>query len=209
MHEYDLAEDSVRGPAGAARGRVRALPRRTARAAASHSCRTGARARSTTSPRGSSASAATPTATGCRRCWAATWSASTSSSRSASPGGDMAFRGLFFTEEHEHLDVFAVDLHETGPSGGDVHWRGAATRREPRELRGPDPDRPRRAADPHLPADPLDDALAEGADRRDPVGARVRRRRLGLARRHRRRARRDGDLLHADPRPGPRRRRCA
>jgi Fe-S cluster assembly scaffold protein SufB len=41
-------------------------------------------------------------------------------------GGDMAFRGLFFTEEHEHLDVFAVDLHETGPSGGDVHWRGTA-----------------------------------------------------------------------------------
>lgn len=43
------------------------------------------------------------------------------------PGGDMAFRGLFFSEGHEHLDVFAVDLHETGPSGGDVHWRGAAT----------------------------------------------------------------------------------
>jgi Fe-S cluster assembly scaffold protein SufB len=43
------------------------------------------------------------------------------------PGGDMAFRGVFFTEEHEHLDAFAVDLHETGPSGGDVHWRGAAT----------------------------------------------------------------------------------
>ncbi len=42
------------------------------------------------------------------------------------PGGDMAFRGLFFAEEHEHLDVFAVDLHETGPSGGDVHWRGTA-----------------------------------------------------------------------------------
>jgi Fe-S cluster assembly protein SufD len=45
----------------------------------------------------------------------------------AEPGGDMRFRGVFFTEEHEHLDVFAVDLHETGPSGGDVHWRGAAT----------------------------------------------------------------------------------
>ncbi|HMD52838.1 MAG TPA: SufD family Fe-S cluster assembly protein, partial [Solirubrobacteraceae bacterium] len=45
----------------------------------------------------------------------------------AEPGGDMAFRGLFFAEEQEHLDVFAVDLHETGPSGGDVHWRGAAT----------------------------------------------------------------------------------
>jgi Fe-S cluster assembly scaffold protein SufB len=43
------------------------------------------------------------------------------------PGGDMAFRGLFFAEEHEHLDMFAVDLHETGPSGGDVHWRGAAS----------------------------------------------------------------------------------
>jgi Fe-S cluster assembly protein SufD len=43
------------------------------------------------------------------------------------PGGDMAFRGLFFTESDEHLDAFAVDLHETGPSGGDVHWRGAAT----------------------------------------------------------------------------------
>jgi Fe-S cluster assembly scaffold protein SufB len=43
------------------------------------------------------------------------------------PGGEMAFRGMFFTEEHEHLDVFAVDLHETGPSGGDVHWRGAAS----------------------------------------------------------------------------------
>jgi Fe-S cluster assembly scaffold protein SufB len=43
------------------------------------------------------------------------------------PGGEMAFRGLFFTEEQEHLDLFAVDLHETGPSGGDVHWRGAAT----------------------------------------------------------------------------------
>ncbi|HEY1688640.1 MAG TPA: SufD family Fe-S cluster assembly protein [Solirubrobacteraceae bacterium] len=43
------------------------------------------------------------------------------------PGGDMAFRGTFFTQASEHLDAFAVDLHETGPSGGDVHWRGAAT----------------------------------------------------------------------------------
>jgi Fe-S cluster assembly protein SufD len=39
----------------------------------------------------------------------------------------MAFRGLFFADRQEHLDVFAVDLHETGPSGGDVHWRGAAS----------------------------------------------------------------------------------
>jgi Fe-S cluster assembly scaffold protein SufB len=43
------------------------------------------------------------------------------------PGGEMAFRGVFFAQEQELLDVFAVDLHETGPSGGDVHWRGAAT----------------------------------------------------------------------------------
>ncbi len=45
----------------------------------------------------------------------------------AGKGGDMAFRGIFFAENDEHLDVFAVDLHETGPSTGDVHWRGAAT----------------------------------------------------------------------------------
>jgi Fe-S cluster assembly protein SufD len=44
----------------------------------------------------------------------------------AGTGGDMAFRGIFFSESEEQLDVFAVDLHETGPSGGDVHWRGAA-----------------------------------------------------------------------------------
>jgi Fe-S cluster assembly scaffold protein SufB len=45
----------------------------------------------------------------------------------AEPGGEMAFRGLFFTEGSEHLDVFGVDLHETGPTEGDVHWRGAAS----------------------------------------------------------------------------------
>jgi Fe-S cluster assembly scaffold protein SufB len=44
----------------------------------------------------------------------------------AGKGGDMAFRGVFFSQAQEHFDVFAVDLHETGPSGGDVHWRGAA-----------------------------------------------------------------------------------
>ncbi|HEV3228781.1 MAG TPA: SufD family Fe-S cluster assembly protein [Solirubrobacteraceae bacterium] len=54
----------------------------------------------------------------------------------AEPGGDMAFRGLFFTEEDEHLDVFGVDLHETGPSGGDVHWRGAATGRSRASFEG-------------------------------------------------------------------------
>ena len=117
------------------------------------------------------------------------------------PGGEMAFRGLFFTEEHEHLDMFAVDLHETGPSGGDVHWRGAATGESRASFEGLIQIAPRRPADPHLPADPLDDALAARARRRDPLGAGVRRRRVGVARRHRRRARRVGDLLHAKPRP--------
>jgi len=54
----------------------------------------------------------------------------------AGPGGDMAFRGLLFSERDEHFDVFAVDLHETGPSGGDVHWRGAATGRSRASFEG-------------------------------------------------------------------------
>ena len=115
----------------------------------------------------------------------------------------MAFRGLLFSQAHEHLDVFAVDLHETGPSGGDVHWRGAAAGHEPGELRGADQDQPGRAAEPHLPAVPLDAALRHRQARRDPLGARQRRRRLGLPRRHRRRARRARDLLHAVARPLP------
>jgi Fe-S cluster assembly protein SufD len=45
----------------------------------------------------------------------------------AGKGGDMAFRGIFFAQGSEHLDVFSVDRHETGQTGGDVHWRGAAT----------------------------------------------------------------------------------
>jgi Fe-S cluster assembly protein SufD len=52
------------------------------------------------------------------------------------PGGDMAFRGVFFAEGEELLDTFAVDLHETGPSGGDVHWRGAATGRSRASFEG-------------------------------------------------------------------------
>ena len=115
----------------------------------------------------------------------------------------MAFRGLFFTEEHEHLDVFAVDLHETGPSGGDVHWRGAATGESRASFEGLiqiDPG----AQQTHTYLQIHSMMLSPKArDRRDPLGARLRRRRLGLARRHGRRARRDGDLLHADARPRP------
>ena len=54
----------------------------------------------------------------------------------AERGGDMAFRGLLVAEREEHVDVFAVDLHETGPSGGDVHWRGAATGRSQASFEG-------------------------------------------------------------------------
>ena len=115
----------------------------------------------------------------------------------------MAFRGLFFTEaaraprrvRGRPARDRALGRRRALARGGD--------RREPGELRGADPDRPGRAADAHLPADPLDDALAEGAHRRDPVGAGVRRRRVGLARRHGGRAGRDGDLLHAVARAGP------
>ena len=114
------------GP-GAARGRVRAVPAGRRALPPGAACRTGARARSTTSRRASSASDATRTATGCRRCSGGHLVRQHLELAVSEPGGDMAFRGLFFTEEHEHLDVFAVDLHETGPSGGDVHWRGAAT----------------------------------------------------------------------------------
>ncbi len=118
------------------------------------------------------------------------------------PGGDMAFRGLFFSEGREHLDAFAVDLHETGPSGGDVHWRGAATGESRSLVRGAHPDRPRRPADAYLSADSHDGALAEGAPGCDPLGAGVGRRRVGLARRHGGRAGRERDLLHAVARPG-------
>ena len=54
----------------------------------------------------------------------------------AGKGGDMAFRGILFSQGDEHFDVFAVDLHETGPSGGDVHWRGAAAGRSQASFEG-------------------------------------------------------------------------
>ena len=108
----------------------------------------------------------------------------------AGEGGDMAFRGLFFSQGREHLDVFAVDLHETGPSGGDVHWRGAATGSSQASFEGLIQINPGGAADPHLSAVSLDAALRHRQARRHPVGARQRRRRLRLPWRDRRRARR-------------------
>ncbi len=117
------------------------------------------------------------------------------------PGGDMAFRGLFFAEGKEHLDVFAADLHETGPSGGDVHWRGAASGESRASFEGLiqiDPG----AQQTHTYLQIHSMMLSpQAAHRRDPLGAGLLRRRLGLPWRHGGRARRGGDLLHAEPRP--------
>ena len=130
MHEYDLAEDFDEYPEGERRRCTRAPSSctcRTARAAAWPSCQDwGAGEVYDVSTR----------FVGVGRDAYCHWLPSLLGGHLVrqhlelaipEPGGDMAFRGLFFAEEHEHLDVFAVDLHETGPSGGDVHWRGAAT----------------------------------------------------------------------------------
>ena len=94
------------------------------------------------------ASGATPTATGCRRYLGGHLDrASTSSSRSPSRAATWPSAACSSPRATSTSTLFAVDLHETGPSGGDVHWRGAATGESPRELRGADPDRPGRAAD--------------------------------------------------------------
>lgn len=45
----------------------------------------------------------------------------------AEHGADSRFRGIYFTEGNEHLDLFAVDLHEVSDTTGDVFWKGAAT----------------------------------------------------------------------------------
>ncbi|MDX6697665.1 MAG: Fe-S cluster assembly protein SufD [Solirubrobacteraceae bacterium] len=45
----------------------------------------------------------------------------------AGTGSDMRHRGIYFTEEQEHLDLFTVDLHEVGHTTGDTVWKGAAT----------------------------------------------------------------------------------
>jgi Fe-S cluster assembly protein SufD len=54
----------------------------------------------------------------------------------AGAGGDMAFRGILFSQAQEHFDLFAVDLHEVGPSDGDVEWRGAAAGRSQASFEG-------------------------------------------------------------------------
>lgn len=45
----------------------------------------------------------------------------------AGQGADMRHNGLYFTEGHEHLDLFTTDLHEQGKTTGDTVWKGALT----------------------------------------------------------------------------------
>ena len=79
------------------------------------------------------------------------------------PGGDMAFRGLFFTRGERAAGRVRRRPARDRPLRRRRALARRRERREPRELRGADPDRPGRAADPHLSAVPLDAALAEGA----------------------------------------------
>ena len=112
---------------GAARGRVRAATSRTARAAASRRCRIGARARCTTYRRASSASDATRTATGCRRCSADTSCASTWSWRCQSPAATWRFAGCSSPRSTSTSTCSPSTCTRPARRGGDVHWRGAAT----------------------------------------------------------------------------------
>ncbi len=125
----------------------------------------------------------------------------------AEPGSDMRHRGIYFTEGHEHLDLFTVDYHEVGPTTGDTVWKGAATGASRSSYEGLIKIDPGRAGVAHLPPDALDDALPQGQGRRHPVADRRDRQRVGLARRHGGRDRRGDGLLHADARAvAPRRR---
>ena len=45
----------------------------------------------------------------------------------AEQGSDMRHSGLYFTEGHEHLDLFTTDKHEEGDTTGDTVWKGALT----------------------------------------------------------------------------------
>ena len=81
----------------------------------------------------------------------------------AGTGGDMAFRGLLFSEARR-----ARRRVRRRPARDRAVRRrrplaGRRDRLEPGQLRGPDPDQPRRPAEPHLPAVPLDAALATTA----------------------------------------------
>ena len=71
------------------------------------------------------ASAATATATGCRRCWAAISCASTSSSRLPSRAATWPSAASSSASATSTSTSSPSTSTRPGPSGGDVHWRGA------------------------------------------------------------------------------------
>ena len=81
----------------------------------------------------------------------------------AGAGGDMAFRGLLFSRGARAPRRLRGRPPRDRPLGRRRALARRRDRREPGELRGADPDQPGRAADPHLPAVPLDDALRRTA----------------------------------------------
>ena len=208
LREYDLG-GRLRRP-GAARRAVRAVPRATAHAAGWRTCRTGAPSRREVLRR-----LHPLRARGARRPLhvdpdpprraphpPAPRAVDRRARRRHAPPRDLLHRGLRAPRP----------VHGR-PARGRPHDRrhrveGGGHRRQPRVVRGADQDRARRTGVPHLPADPLDDALPAGQGRRDPVADRRDRPRLGLARRDGGRGRRGAGLLHALARAHRARRRC-
>ena len=89
----------------------------------------------------------------------------------AEPGSDMKHTGLYFTERDEHLDLFTSDLHEAGHTTGDTVWKGALTGESRASYEGLIHIVPK-ASEVDTYPDPLDAALAEGEQGRDPVADR-------------------------------------
>ena len=116
VHEYDLAEDFE--GAGAPRRSVRAVSpgRRTLPAGPGAGLGRGGGLRRLDSLR--RGRAATPIAIGFPRSSAGTSCASTSSSAISEPGGDMAFRGVFFAEETSTSTCSPRTSTRRGPPAG-------------------------------------------------------------------------------------------
>ena len=127
----------------------------------------------------------------------------------AEPGSDMRHTGLYFTERDEHLDLFTTDRHEAGHTTGDTVWKGALTGDSRASYEGLIQIVPgAQEIDTYLQTHSMllspkakGDAIPSLIVETDNVS--------GLARRHRRRARRGPDLLHDDPRRARAPRRCA
>ena len=199
-----LPRPRLRGP-GAPRRRLRALRAARRSGAAWPTTRTGARARSTTSP---------PSAWRSRATRACSWvpihlgghlTKQTLDIITAEQGSDMRHTGLYFTERDEHLDLFTTDRTRPGHTTGDTVWKGALTGESRASYEGlihivPGAQKTHTYLQTHS-------MLLSPKAKADAIPSLIvrDRQRLGLARRHRRRARRGADLLHDDPRHPARR----